>query len=548
MSSISADSTASSGSTDHGDCPFHDEPHQGLCHAITKTGKPCKHPAKIYEYGLLPVCSWHNYAAEGEKNSKAELQAGLCQAISECGHTCNRLAHYCDPYHFCEYHSNGSTLLPCHFMRLPTELRLIIFRYLFPDEVSNDKEHGVEVAIMKANRQIHQEASSVLYGECYFEIEVHPHSIKLQGKQWKRNPPAKSTENYSLDTLLSRSSHLIRNLNIRVEFGEYFQSARGIGSDGISTEDYLVYLYRDAIRKVVHYVTSHSTRTVSQNILKKLKVMPAVAGDWPWSPEEAITVLFLILEPLQLLSADYRFFDELVSGGRHKPQPRNYTGYISRMQKREAYPKLREQWLNIDKNPEASSVFRPQNPQPAVQSAFNKLDGLAQVLRLGNLHHFQPSMATAFNDIARPMHLARVAYENDDLDMLNRIHEAIKLRWINANRSQQASIRSIKDSITDMLETASAYGKQDNDVQAGLNLAQLYPREFGVTDLDPIEPVYDIRQPHLWLELSSEDSIPKHGDRGVEWEFEGVRVRARKDGKEWVRLKTPEMVRQFKSM
>ncbi|KAH5203302.1 hypothetical protein HBH68_110330 [Parastagonospora nodorum] len=550
MSDTSATSMGYSGSSDHEDCPFHDEPHQGLCYAITNQGNACKHPAKIYESGLLPVCTRHNYAADDYKNSRAELRAGLCQAISECGHTCNRLANYSNPYHFCGYHSNGSIHLPCHIMQLPTELRLMVFRYLFPEEVSNYRDHGVEVAILKANRQIHQEASSVLYGESYFETEVHPHSIKLQGKQWKRDPPAKSEDNYSLDSLLPGSSRLIRNLNIRLEVGEHLQTPRGIGSDGISLEDYMLYIFRDSVRKVVDHFTSHSTRTGSQNVLKKLKVSASVARDWSWSSEELVTVLFLIVEPLQLLSADCRFFTKPVSGGRHLflQEPRQNSIYIANMQKRKAYPKLREQWLNVSKNPEASSVFRPQKPQPAVRSALTKLDALAQLLRMENKNNFQPWMASAFRDMARPLHLARVAYENDDLAMINRILEAIKLRWINANRKHQASIRTVKNSIAGMLESNTTYGQHDGDLQGEPSLAMLYPDEFGNLDLEQLRPVYDHLQPYLWLEISAEDSVPKRGDSGVEWKIEGVRVRARKGGREWVRLKTLEVVRQFRSM
>jgi len=144
-------------------CPHHSDTRDGLCYALTYAGKLCRYRAKITEAGYLPVCNTHDYSKSHGvySNRKHAMQAGRCQAIEDCGQICNRLAKVAPPYHLCEKHQKGSDTLPCHLMRLPTELRLMIFRYLFPKVVPHSYR-GVRVGILKTNRQINQEASSVL--------------------------------------------------------------------------------------------------------------------------------------------------------------------------------------------------------------------------------------------------------------------------------------------------------------------------------------------------------------------------------------------------
>jgi hypothetical protein len=72
--------------------------------------------------------------------------------------------------------------MPCHFLKIPTELRFRIYSFLLPDRLvparfssSEDlrwDNQGCYPQILRLNHQIHDEAASVLYGQTTFEIEV----------------------------------------------------------------------------------------------------------------------------------------------------------------------------------------------------------------------------------------------------------------------------------------------------------------------------------------------------------------------------------------
>ena len=114
----------------HSQAAGHDE-----CHAFIRLGVICQQPVTtLVHYPikriLLPVCSGHLYPP-GDA-----LKQGSCQArIAECGHLCLRLAEYNPPFNLCAEHAGGTDTLPCFLMKLPTELRLHIFRYLVPSAV-----------------------------------------------------------------------------------------------------------------------------------------------------------------------------------------------------------------------------------------------------------------------------------------------------------------------------------------------------------------------------------------------------------------------------
>lgn len=130
-------------------------------------------------------------------------------------------------------------------MELPTELRFMIFRYLFPKVVP---DHGVKVGILKTSRQIYREASSVLYGECRFTAKVESGSIIFRGKVWKRDV------NRSMDDVLcGASANMIRNLQIEVTVGERYMVPKSIIGPRMK-EEFELYALRDSIRKFTDYM------------------------------------------------------------------------------------------------------------------------------------------------------------------------------------------------------------------------------------------------------------------------------------------------------
>jgi hypothetical protein len=152
--------------------------------------------------------------------------------------------------------------------------------------------------------------------------------------------------------------------------------------------------------------------------------------------------------------------------------------------------------------------------------------------------------STVFQHLERPLHLARIAYENDDMEKMEKIQEAIKLRWVNANREQQRAKQAVADSINNMFDREDTMDDMDDDDDAPTP-RELYPDAFDFENVELLKEPYSYGQAHYWIDLSTKDPAPPRDDPGVTVQFSALRLRIQKDGKEWMRLKTPAIVRQL---
>lgn len=516
----------SSSVVDHEEtCDFHQSSRNGLCFALTYAKKPCRNNANVTRPGYLPVCGRHKF-------SQQYLPAGKCQAIEDCGQLCNRLALLSAPYNLCTKHQDGSDSLPCHFMRLPTELRLMIFRYLIPKDIYHGRE--VQSAILYVSRQVHQEVSSVLYGESHFEASIDEEGIYLLNKSWNRTPIGTSkTHNYSVGAALRQDgARLIQNLSLTIRFGSTIsrKGPKGIGVQGITKEEYHLYIMRDNARKFVELITLPSDSQSGLNALKRFNVKVTIWKDFPWSPKEAVNALFLVTEPLQSLR------------GIHRPdleirQNQHYTQIAVRMEAVHSYQSHREKLLESLQAPATA-------PGPEINTVadnlFEKIQIVYQFVQdldaSGNMG--KSWISTIFHGIERPLHLARVAYEIGDISALEKIREAIKVRWVNAQREQHQSLQLVADSINGMFVDS-------DDESDSEKPRDMFPDVF---DFNIQDPIPQKRKPdNIWQELEWKDKAPQIGEDGVRVREMGLRVHIRKDGKNWIRLATPAVVRAIRA-
>jgi hypothetical protein len=119
----------------------------------------------------LPVCSSHRAQA---------MKMVRCQGPLSCGLPCNEIAQWKPHgYPLCDDHwSQGK----CYFLdTLPAEVRLMIYRYLAPDQpvpsrscsdwLRRDRVY-VTTALLRVNKTIHDEYVDVFYGETTFKLRV----------------------------------------------------------------------------------------------------------------------------------------------------------------------------------------------------------------------------------------------------------------------------------------------------------------------------------------------------------------------------------------
>ena len=522
-------------------CRLHDDPLATHCNAMTQARKKCSRKAKVFERVLrpgesdtciLPVCLLHT-------PSYLLKKAGRCQAVEECGHTCNRLAAFALPYHLCTKHEAGTETLPCGMMSLPTELHLMILRYVLPSDVPY-QIYSPEVpkhcmAIMRANRALYQAASLVLYTETKFKASIDPSSIRFLGRSWFTDRHNSDKYRDIKQALCQLAARRVRNLQIELRFGYCQTKLKGIGSHGVSAEDYELYQLRDTVRDFVGLLEpsegSRSEPVTNVPALKKLHVRPYPQAQANWQTDEIGSAVFFALEPFVALSP----VEEPKVLPCVKPTSswrfQNAANDIKVVHKDETYRRLRKGWARSMNGKSSASVVpqRQEDSDISTTNEYRKIQSLWRLIQKNKCGDIQ----TAFQGMERILHFSRVVdmnVGNDDLERMQQIKEAIVRRWVNAVRQQQRSLAAIASSIEGIYDTQGAY-----------------PDAF---DFEPVQPLIEgVPTSHMyaWPEIEW-DNAPRLYETGVTFTEDDLRVYIHRNGQDWVRLKTPAMIRQLRTV
>ncbi len=496
-----------------------------------------------------------------KKHQNIERKAGYCQAVEECGQPCNRIAIHCPPYHLCSKHEAGVDTLPCHFMRLPTELRLVIFRYLFPPVVSISPAGKIHLSILKVNRQLNIEAKSILYKELRFRASMNYDRLRILGRDWTYEPDFTDPhEHFSPDAIL-RHSHikLIQNLDLDIVFSMNQKAPRYIDRSQPRREEHRLFVPRDLGRGLVDLLATQQPNSPNllsnqRSGLKKLNVTFKFASYFHWSTLEATAAIFTILEPLRALTGVDATL-EITSLTRCEFSTVLADAYINKvirkLKKDAKFNELHTEWIAALRAP-ISSYRQDMNPQ--VETAYRRILDFCKFL-----YAQQPEgigytwMHGAFQGIERPLHLARLAHSLEDLPALNKIRDVLTTRWINAQREQQRILQLAADKVNNMF----VGDENDSDTSTSKLTAptsntalsraapprQLYPDAFQFPAQDPLPTEHSVDP--KWPELEWKDATPRIGMSGVLYRVKGLRVYIEKGNKQYVRLLTPELVRQI---
>lgn len=260
-----------------------------------------------------------------------------------------------------------------------------------------------------------------------------------------------------------------------------------------------------------------------------------IENNWAWKSDEAIVALFVIIQPLQMLrQIDYPVLEAPSS------QLQRYPGaykLASSMQNKKKYGILVRKWRKpIQASP---TDLRPADVSATVKQGYRAIEAFAQLIYVQDASSTSRWTMTTFYGIERVLHLARVAYENNDTHAIEKIHEAIKVRWVNAYRQQQEPLRAVADSINNMFERGGSEAEEELT-----SPRKLYPDAFLFEDVEPIQQ--SVNPSVFWLELETEDNVPKRGDTGVTVKERGLKRYVWKDGKRWVQWMTPAMIREMR--
>ncbi|KAF2682461.1 hypothetical protein K458DRAFT_370346 [Lentithecium fluviatile CBS 122367] len=488
----SSDPTPDTASS-HRKCRRHLSDVTTKCNATNDSEQRCSRPAKIFRDGQLPVCTPHRYK---------KLDSARCQAIEACGQPCFRLARLDPPFHLCSIHEKGTDTLPCHLLRIPVELRLMVFRYILPAKVesayhSRTHEKDIDTTVLKLNRQLHSEASSVLYGETLFHATVGYWGIYFMTKKWFKDEPSlyqnyRGSFNDPASTFPPTVAKRICNLNIAVEFRQ--GPMTDYTMKRFPEEEVTIISARDAVRKFVDLISNENTR-------KQLRVTPDFKGSRKlWEMPKLIAAIHL--DPTVDASA--------------------YIAY-----QREWAQQLRRPGSRLTSH--SRKLSERQEMAKVALARIEDFLGVVARWGLATKNKTFPSGGSAFGGIGPALHLARVAFEHADLETLSSIREAIVKRWVNYHRRIQNDSRMIADKISELF----------TPVDDPRDLAQEYPEAFGLQTFGLVESP---PKGCSWSDIEVKDDIPDLDDPEVITWVDRERRYIHKGGKEWMRLMYPSLV------
>ncbi|KAH7124166.1 hypothetical protein B0J11DRAFT_530841 [Dendryphion nanum] len=261
----------------------HHKSYEAMCNGAKRTGQRCTNRASLFPKGYFPTCRQHS-------SQLIPTRLGYCQALAECGEACGRICHYMPPeLELCNEHAEGTPTLPCYILRLSTEIRVAIFRYLFPERISafhpnslmDDGAHFIHKSILRVNRQIHNESSAVLYEQVPFDAEISFFNINMLGISWKWN-------NLYRTESLSKITQRIRNIALFITIPAF------------ESDDAQLYKTRDNVQ---HFTSLFHPSSPSQRFSypHQLHVRPEVETTFTvcnWNDEERVCALIFVLSPL----------------------------------------------------------------------------------------------------------------------------------------------------------------------------------------------------------------------------------------------------------
>jgi hypothetical protein len=419
-------------------------------------------------------------------------------------------------------------------MGLPTELRLMIFRCLFPKDVG--KDHRVKVAILKTNRQLNQEASSGLYGESIFEATIEPGGVTFRGQKWKRDAtvPNKSTDHSMSGSLSGTSIAMIRNFSITLTVEDTYTCPKGLRGE-LGGEEYTLYALRDSIRKFADCISS-------PNLLRSLQAKAILWSGRNWTPLSMTAALFFVLEPLQQL--------HVVTPSLRLAMPPWESRILGKqlltnVRGTKTYKSLRKNWLKALADPDHTI----RKASPIVETGYRKIEAFAHLIQTQASASPKCWTSTVFQNLECPLRWARVAYETDDAEMMAKINETINVRWVNAYREQQVSLQAVADSINTMFQQEQ---KGTHNSKGGKGKAygtptprEIYPDAYEFEIHQALEQDYPTVRSHLWEDLRAADTAPKRGEPAVTVVMGHLRYDVCKDGKKWSRFITPALIQEL---
>ncbi|EON66129.1 hypothetical protein W97_05372 [Coniosporium apollinis CBS 100218] len=342
-------------------------------------------------------------------------------------------------------------------LKLPTEIRLRIFEYLLPSRAlsyewpdSDDDSEVYESAacelgdwnmsLLLVNRQIHQEASSTLYGQARFSVDLNSERILIPGARYYVDPVSSDTNPYGQGWKADLTVLPYRKIQrFYVEVTVPYE----LDTSTPSQWEQALYDVRDNVRRLVALLLEvnriRELRIVVSLYTCKLRFESVVApAKWLLEPLWSLrNVVRVDLEDIELLHRSLPFDHESHKYSKTLIGTKSMKGPLDKSEM-EPYD---TEWSAYVKEKEAlfpSTTVAPATPHEVI-GAYERITNAAVALRdvvpcgaewgINRSEHL-----TQLKDI---LHLARVARENENLNELGKIGTKLPEIWDGVLRQQE---------------------------------------------------------------------------------------------------------------
>ncbi|KAF2401644.1 hypothetical protein EJ06DRAFT_353530 [Trichodelitschia bisporula] len=253
---------------------------------ISICGKSCPRRNDLF----LDVCSAH----QDEK-----IPAIKCIFVDDDGKPCGERIRPNPPeFDLCHKH-RGWKVMPCHIMRIPTELRREIFTYLLPDKpisafnsrpvpLRQDKV-ACTLGLLRVNKTINKEASEVLYGTHPYTAVVADRTIAVCGRMVF--PHSLDDSPYGMPTRWDPAMFRhIRNVRIQLNLLKIKE-----GSGHFADFEVRMWNLRDSVLQLAKIINRHK-------LVHTLTVVLCVHNVHDkWNDDDVFEMAKLVTEPLLFL-------------------------------------------------------------------------------------------------------------------------------------------------------------------------------------------------------------------------------------------------------
>jgi hypothetical protein len=392
----------------------------------------------------------------------------------------------------------------------------MIWQYVLPETVSatgfaHDRN---TFSLFRVNQKISTEALSVVYEQVPFEVHINGTGISACREDLLYSPmlyPKVNNRNlFDFDVDTTSAAYLlpplkrIRNFSIKIELvPDMFRPAcvdLSSHRQAISPQDYDIFQIRDKLKKfveVIHrYGSSNAKERSGSTRFRGLELRLSLGEDYNCTFDEVLAMVIMVAEPFKAV------------GGVQQPVLHNILFLKDSPARPESnldrfnaeYQVYKSEWQAAMSQSPLPAYRDPMGPSRSVidrsKKELRNIEEFVTYLHNQRIARFDYGLPSArstpdvhpFSNIARVVHLARVASEQYDMTNLAAIRDVLLKRWIDYQERQRQEASVVSKSLLSLFN-----GSKKSEAFL------MHEEKLTVTESEPRQIAFDRNWPELDL-------------------------------------------------